>query len=72
MPRLREETLGSAGSGDLVRRLVGLEDRPWADWIGGRPITQARVARLLRSFGIHPLSSKTLRGFCLLSIRVKS
>ena len=55
MPRLREETLGSAGSGDLVRRLVGLEDRPWADWIGGRPITQARVARLLRPFGIHPI-----------------
>ena len=45
-----DETLGSAA---LVRRLVGLEDRPWADWAGGRPITQARVARLLRPFGIH-------------------
>ena len=33
---------------------MGLEDRPWADWTCGRPITQARVARLLRSFGIHP------------------
>ena len=48
----REETLGSA---DLVRRLVVLEDRPWADWTGGRPITQACVARLLKSFGIRPL-----------------
>ena len=47
----REETLGSA---DLVRRLVVLEDLPWADWTGGRPITQACVARLLRSFGIRP------------------
>ena len=47
-----EETIGSA---ELVHRLVGLEDRPWADGPGGRPITQARVARLLRPFGIHPL-----------------
>ena len=47
-----DETLASA---DLVRRLVALEDRPWADETGGRPITQARVARLLRPFGIHPM-----------------
>ena len=46
------ETLGSA---DLVRRLVRLDDRPWADGAGGRPITQARVARLLRPFGIQPM-----------------
>ena len=47
-----EETIGS---GALVRRLVALEDRPWADETRGRPITQARVARLLRPFGIHPM-----------------
>ena len=47
-----EATIGSA---ELVHRLVGLEDRPWADGAGGRPITQARVARLLRPFGIYPL-----------------
>ena len=35
--------------------LAALEDRPWADWTAGRPITQARVARLLRPFGIHPM-----------------
>ena len=46
------ETIGSA---DLVHRLVGLEDRPWGDWRGGCPITQACVARLLRPFGIHPM-----------------
>ena len=49
---LTDDTIASA---DLVRRLVILEDRPWADWTGGRPITQARVARLLRPFGIHPM-----------------
>ena len=47
-----DETIASA---DLVRRLVVLEDRPWADGTGGRPITQARVARLLRPFGINPM-----------------
>ena len=46
------ETLGSA---DLVRRLVRLDDRPWADGAGGRPITPARVARLLRPFGIQSM-----------------
>ena len=48
------ETIASAELGGGVHRLEGLEDRPWADWTCGRPITQARVARLLRSFGIHP------------------
>ena len=47
-----DETLGSAA---LVHRLVSLQDRPWGDWTGGRPISQARVARLLRPFGIHPI-----------------
>ena len=46
-----DETMGSA---DLVARLVGLEDRLWADWRGGGPVTQARVARLLHPFGISP------------------
>ena len=49
---LTDDTIASA---ELVRRLVTLEDRPWADWTGGRPITQARVAGLLRPFGIHPM-----------------
>ena len=61
---LTQETMGSA---ELVRRLVVLADRPWADWAEGRPITQARVARLLRPFGIHPLKlrfgEKTANGY---------
>ena len=47
-----EATIGSA---ELVRRLVVLEDRPWADWRSGCPISQARVAALLRPFGIQPM-----------------
>ena len=46
-----EETIGSA---DLVHRLVRLEDRPWADWRSGCPISQARVAMLLRPFDVYP------------------
>ena len=59
-----DEILGSAA---LVHRLVVLEDRPWADWAGGRPITQARMARLLRPFGIYPtklrLRARTANGY---------
>ena len=59
-----DETIASA---DLVHRLVALDDRPWADWTGGRPITQARVARLLRPFGIHPtklrFGARTANGY---------
>ena len=53
-----EETIGSA---DLVHRLVSLEDHPWVDWRGGRPITQSHVARLLRPFG-HSSAEAPLRG----------
>jgi len=37
----------------LTEQLVALEDRPWGAWASGRPITQAKVARLLSGFGIH-------------------
>ena len=50
-----DERLGSA---DLVHRLTRLEDRPWADWRSGCSISQARVATLLRPFGIYPTNVK--------------
>ena len=39
-------------SKELVEQLSALEDRPWGAWAQGRPITQAKVARLLGGFGI--------------------
>ena len=42
----------------LTAKLVELEDRPWADWRKGMPLTQNTLARLLKPFGI---SSKTIR-----------
>lgn len=41
-------------SQDLVSALVAIEDRPWAEWRRGQPLTKNSLARLLRPFGIHP------------------
>ena len=42
----------------IVIKLVAKEDRPWASWRKGKPMTQNSLARLLKPFGIRP---KTLR-----------
>jgi putative DNA primase/helicase len=39
-------------SEDLTLALVGLEERPWAEYSHGKPLTQAKLARLLRPFGV--------------------
>jgi putative DNA primase/helicase len=39
-------------SEDLTARLVALEERPWAECSRGKPLTQNRLARLLRLFGV--------------------
>ena len=36
----------------LVERLIKIEGRPWAEWKGGKPITQNTLARHLARFGI--------------------
>ena len=51
----RAERLQSA---DLVGALVDLEDRPWAAWNHGRPLTPQSMARLLRPFAVRPRNSK--------------
>jgi len=40
----------------LVASLGGMEERPWAEWKHGKPITAPQVARLLRPFEIEPRS----------------
>jgi Protein of unknown function (DUF3631) len=37
---------------DLVERLTKIEGRPWAEWRGGKPLTQNSLARLLGKFEI--------------------
>jgi Protein of unknown function (DUF3631) len=41
-------------SADLVQRLIELEGRPWAELNHGKPLTQNRLARLLKPLGIGP------------------
>jgi hypothetical protein len=54
-------------SAELVKALVQLEDRPWAEWKGGKPITTNAVARLLAPFNIRPfemrMGTRVLRGY---------
>jgi putative DNA primase/helicase len=52
----------------IVERLVALEDRPWAEWSHGRPLSTAKLARMLAAFGVHPagtirIGPKTAKGY---------
>jgi hypothetical protein len=48
----------------LAQKLVALDDRPWATWSKGKPITTHKVARLLKPFGVVPMSNGgTARGY---------
>jgi hypothetical protein len=45
-------------SEDLVGHLVKLEERPWADWRHGKPITATGLSRLLKPFRIKSKQMK--------------
>ena len=50
--------------------LVELEERPWAEYSGGKSLTKAKLARLLRPFGvvsgtIRLPDGKTPKGYLL-------
>ncbi len=55
---LREQEGGRIASRTLAESLANLEERPWASWHHGKPVTPNQVSRILRRFGIGP---KTLR-----------
>ena len=40
-------------SKELVKKLVGLEERPWLEYQRGKPLTQNRLAQLLKDFDVH-------------------
>lgn len=50
------ETRGVAGIGstDLLNALCALEESPWSEWRGGRPISTRGIAKLLKPYGIEP------------------
>ena len=39
---------------DLIAALVDMEDRPWAEWRRGQPVTFTSISRLLKPYGIKP------------------
>jgi putative DNA primase/helicase len=39
-------------SADLTTTLISMQDRPWAEWSGGRPMTAVKLAARLKPFGL--------------------
>jgi putative DNA primase/helicase len=60
-------------SADLVKALVEMEGHPWADWKGGKPITQNGLALLLVPFTIAPdnirVGDQVLKGYLLIQFQ---
>ena len=48
---------------DLRSKLHALEERPWATWSHGNPMTSRALARLLQRFDIIPRSNGHIRGY---------
>lgn len=49
-------------SEEVVRHLVALEDRPWAEWRRGQPMNARSVATLLKPYAIRPVVIRTPAG----------
>jgi len=55
-------------SADIIEGLVAMEDRPWAEWSKGKPMTATKLARMLKPFkvttaGTVRIGAKTARGY---------
>jgi putative DNA primase/helicase len=46
------------GSTDLCEALCALEESPWGEWRGGRPISTRGIAKLLKPFGVKPAQDR--------------
>lgn len=62
-----ERSTDRLASTELVNALVKMEERQWAEWKAGKPITHTGVARLLSPFGIKPrtirIGEQTPKGY---------
>jgi uncharacterized protein DUF3631 len=54
--RRKTEKLSSE---DIVSELVGIDERPWAEWRRGNPLSKNALARLLKPFDIKPKTIRT-------------
>jgi hypothetical protein len=57
-------------SAEICASLAELEDRPWPEWKGGKPMTPKQLASMLARFGIRPgtirgatSDGKTIKGY---------
>jgi len=48
-----KDSIDQMFSEDLVNALIELDDRPWAEWRRGKPLTTNSLARLLKPFKIR-------------------
>ena len=60
---LRSDADAILPSSELLAKLVAREDRPWADWRHGRPLTARGLARLLAPLGCFPTMAHARRGY---------
>jgi len=56
------------GSTVLAKKLTALDDRPWGEWSEGRPISTAKIARLLAGYDIYSagtirVGAETMKGY---------
>lgn len=66
--RLFADTGATAmASADVVTALNALEERPWATWTKGMPLTPNGLARMLRNFDVRPRTNRegtsTFKGY---------
>jgi hypothetical protein len=57
-----EKKTDRLSSDELTAHLVEMEDRPWAEWSKGRPLSKNQLARLMKPFGVSPGSIRLGNG----------
>jgi hypothetical protein len=60
-------------SDDIVADLNAMEDRPWAEWKHGKPMTKEQLAKLLHAFEVVPkqlkIEGRNQRGYELVNLK---
>jgi hypothetical protein len=54
----REENKDKLPSKTLVKKLIAMEECPWAEYSRGKPLTQNKLAHLLKDFDVHTHQAK--------------
>jgi hypothetical protein len=42
------------GSTTIVEKLIAIEDSPWSEWSHGKPLSTAKLALMLKGYGVLP------------------